>query len=562
MRKASLVLLLLAGSAARATVPSRFAVQGVLRNSTGQLQSMMVNVTTSLFDAQTSGNRLAGPFGPTAVMAQNGLFTLTIQDPNLQTELAPASQVWLEVTVGGDIFPRQLVTPQFFALLCGTADVAMSLPGVTVAGGNVGIGATTPASRLEIGGGGALQLDRPDGTQQFRMGYTANDTALRWSANAGSTLMALDASGNLGLGTATPAAKLHLLADAQVSAAMETFNSSATVGPSIFLDKGRGTFAAPLVVAGGDEIYRFWGRALNGTTMQNATVIGSLVDGTYAGGANIPGALFFMTSDGTSASPVERMRITSSGNVGIGTQYPGAKLHIQDDVNDAQAVVATYNSSSASTQSLLFLDRGRGSSASPASVVSGDSIYAIYGRGINGGSLHNTTLIGSFADAPVTGSAVPGAIFFATSDGNNQPAERMRITSAGRVGIGTSSPATALDLGGGCMTGTTCSDRNLKTDIRPLTPDGSALAKVMRLQGATFRWKADPKGKRAVGLIAQEVERVAPEVVSTSPADGQKGLSCTGVEALLIEALKDQERRIESQQRHIDALERALMDRR
>lgn len=131
---------------ARGDVPSQFSVQGVLRDSTGKLQSMMVNVTASLFDAQTAGNRLAGPFGPTAVMAVNGLFTLTIPDNNLLAELQPATQVWLEVAVGNDTFGRQLVTPEIYALMCSTAD---RIRGVEVA-------AQTPA---------AGQLLRFDGTR-------------------------------------------------------------------------------------------------------------------------------------------------------------------------------------------------------------------------------------------------------------------------------------------------------------------------------------------------------------------------------------------------------------
>src|SRR3954471_22233941 len=136
MRRAMVSLLV--ASSVYAAVPSAFSVQGVLRDSTGQLQTMAVTVTVSLFDAQSGGNKLAGPF-TSSVMATNGLFTYPITDANLQTELSSASQVWLEVTAGGDTFARQLVNPQLFALQCGTADVAKGLPNVTVSGGKVGI---------------------------------------------------------------------------------------------------------------------------------------------------------------------------------------------------------------------------------------------------------------------------------------------------------------------------------------------------------------------------------------------------------------------------------------
>jgi hypothetical protein len=118
------VLALSAAIQASAAVPSRFTVQGVLRNSQGQLQSMMVSVIASLWDAQSGGGRLGGPYGPTMLMAENGLFTIAFDDPALKSALAPAgvSEVWLEVTVGTDTLPRQLVTSQLFAMLASRAD--------------------------------------------------------------------------------------------------------------------------------------------------------------------------------------------------------------------------------------------------------------------------------------------------------------------------------------------------------------------------------------------------------------------------------------------------------
>src|SRR5205814_1464443 len=118
MRKSFVILALatLLATPAGANVPSQFSVQGVLRDGAGKLQSTMVNVTVSLYDAQTAGNKLAGPYGPFPIMATNGLFSVPIQDAMLKTELASATQVWMEVIVGNDTFARQLVAPQMFAL--------------------------------------------------------------------------------------------------------------------------------------------------------------------------------------------------------------------------------------------------------------------------------------------------------------------------------------------------------------------------------------------------------------------------------------------------------------
>jgi hypothetical protein len=127
MRKVVLCLfvLIMAAAPLHAGVPNTFSVQGVLRDNTGKLQSMMVSVTVNLWDAQMMGNQLGGPYQQT-VMATNGLFTLAITDPQILTKIGSSStgQVWLEVIVGNDTFPRQLATPGMFSLMCAQADSA------------------------------------------------------------------------------------------------------------------------------------------------------------------------------------------------------------------------------------------------------------------------------------------------------------------------------------------------------------------------------------------------------------------------------------------------------
>src|SRR5207248_345365 len=85
-----------------------------------------INVTVKLFDAQTGTNQLGPTFGPTSVMAENGLFTLTINAPSLMSDLA-SIQPWMEVSVGNDTYPRQLVTPVIYAVMAAHADAADSL---------------------------------------------------------------------------------------------------------------------------------------------------------------------------------------------------------------------------------------------------------------------------------------------------------------------------------------------------------------------------------------------------------------------------------------------------
>jgi hypothetical protein len=109
------------------------------------------------------------------------------------------------------------------------------------------------------------------------------------------------------------------------------------------------------------------------------------------------------------------------------------------------------------------------------------------------------------------------------------------------------------------MTGSICSDARLKEDLEPLPEDGGYLAKVLKLQGASFRWKNLPGDKRYFGLVAQDVERVIPEVVMTSDSnENQKGLSCTGLDAILVEAIKEQQVQIQTLQAELEGLKAQL----
>ena len=81
------------------------------------------------------------------------------------------------------------------------------------------------------------------------------------------------------------------------------------------------------------------------------------------------------------------------------------------------------------------------------------------------------------------------------------------------------------------------SDSNLKRDLRTI-PD--ALAKVRALTGYTFeRVPETVGGRRFMGLLAQDVREVAPELVSEDPSDGHLVLAYGNVSALLVEAVKE-----------------------
>ncbi len=91
------------------------------------------------------------------------------------------------------------------------------------------------------------------------------------------------------------------------------------------------------------------------------------------------------------------------------------------------------------------------------------------------------------------------------------------------------------------------SDRALKTNIQPLT---NSLDKVLQLNGVSFNWKST--GEKSIGLIAQDVEKILPELVSGT--EGSKGIVYGNIVALLIEAVKEQQKQIDELKSQIQEL--------
>ena len=101
------------------------------------------------------------------------------------------------------------------------------------------------------------------------------------------------------------------------------------------------------------------------------------------------------------------------------------------------------------------------------------------------------------------------------------------------------------------------SDERWKKNI---TPFEESLDKVNQLQGVSYEWKVDEypdqgftEGKQ-IGLIAQDVEKLIPEIVHTND-NGYKSISYEKLTAVLVEAIKAQQAQIEDLKARISALD-------
>src|SRR5205085_1425583 len=118
----------------------------------------------------------------------------------------------------------------------------------------------------------------------------------------------------------------------------------------------------------------------------------------------------------------------------------------------------------------------------------------------------------------------------------NNP-ERIRITASGAVGIGTNNPTSTLTVGGSGI---------------------YKAASTFAVWGVRYDWKQSefpdynfPEGKQ-IGFIAQEVEKVLPELVNTD-ANGYKSVAYANVAPVLVEAVKTQQKQMDALKKDNDA---------
>jgi len=140
---------------------------------------------------------------------------------------------------------------------------------------------------------------------------------------------------------------------------------------------------------------------------------------------------------------------------------------------------------------------------------------------------------------------------------------RLFIGAGGNVGIGTGNPNFRLDVRGTIGNNATQyhSDERWKKKIHTIS---QALDKVSQLRGVRFEWRIDQfkemnftAGKQ-IGVIAQEIEEVVPEIVS-SDQQGFKSVDYAKLTALLIEAVKELKDENKAMRNRIETLEEKMI---
>lgn len=201
--------------------------------------------------------------------------------------------------------------------------------------------------------------------------------------------------------------------------------------------------------------------------------------------------------------------------------------------------------------------------------INGGGTNVILGHGA-GGNIDiesSNVLLGAYSNT--TGNVYNGvAIGFEATVAQNDAIILGSTTNGNvRVGIGTNAPAEKLHVVGnatisGVMTAVTVtetSDERLKENIEPLNIN-KVLEALDAINTYQYTWKADSAStaKRIqYGVIAQEVERILPNIVHTD-AKGFKSVNYTALIPFLLEAIKSQQQKIEELQKSNDGLQSLL----
>ena len=422
-----------------------------------------------------------------------------------------------------------------------------AVPRVTIdQSGYLGVGTQSPVSMLQVGGSALSQASwTTQGSHLYIPGVTSTDTtgsgtiAARTVASIGTHTFAASSSetitnastmylagapsagtnvtitnplalhvgagnsafmGNVGIGTTSPNSPLQVQgniasigsqASTTVSVTNDNGTSSAGNYPKISVTNFKGTSsgfpqmtltnyggsgASPSAVAAGDILGNISVGGANGSGYNVNS--GAQINFTAYDAFSTTDAatdISFLTAPTGSVSPATVMTISHTGAVGINSTSPTTKLYIANS--------STY---SPSTNALGAM-----------------TVQGSFGGGI-------ILQDGTYSGVIYTNNNGANLVFAAGGTSTGSPSASMNISSAGNLVV-----SGCVAYNGG-TSGTCLSDRRLKKDIRPFD---LGLDKVLGLNPVFYKYNGlggnDADTKDRLGVIAQEVEKVAPELVET-----------------------------------------------
>jgi hypothetical protein len=358
------------------------------------------------------------------------------------------------------------------------------------------------------------QLNLPAGTTRLQdmsmesLAASAYGSDL-WTLGVGNTIYRDASGGYFGMGTSSPDTRVEVIGDMMVSSSTTAPGDKLIVTGSGNVGIGTSTPARALDIQRASQ--------LSQVGINNATYI----DGS-SGGISRLSHNAYVTAGGAWAIPnagskSSLLQLYQSGAFDVyGTRTAGAADWVQMIVATPRIATDDYSSDISLRGAVWMRDIVRG-------LDTGIVIYPYHTPGVAAGTAFVVQDMGS---------------------GTRRP---LQIYSEGVTFVATAGHTCWITpWGGGGNSGIACSsDERLKTDVKDLE---SSLEKILRLRGISFLWKEQPKPglyvdrvtTRGIGFIAQEVEKIVPELVSHDKSkDKFKSINYTNFVPLIVNAIHE-----------------------
>ena len=269
-------------------------------------------------------------------------------------------------------------------------------------GGNLGVGIASPLAKFQVNGGTAITLAGATGfgvfgaTTAYHLAIDSTQIQTKSNATTAANLALNPLGGNVGIGVATPNAKVHVDGGSAVTLAGAT---------------GFGIFGAS---AGAHT-------AISTTQIQ---------------------------AKGSATTSADLLINPLGGNVGIGTGSiaPASSLEvISTSPTNRGITISQYTTDS--INSAVITRKSRGTQAVPSAILSGDQLGIFATQGYDGATYGTGAYVLAVADENWTGTAHGTTLrFITTTNTTTTNGERMRIDHNGNIGINSTSPGAKLEV--------------------------------------------------------------------------------------------------------------------
>ena len=392
----------------------------------------------------------------------------------------------------------------------------------------VGIGTTNPQYKLHVVGD--TNISGPIYATGFYLNGSelVDPTVSYWNISGSNIYRNI---GNVGIGTSVPTVKLDVLGNTNINGLLSVSNSASA---SRFISTVS-TGTAPFTVSSTTQVSNLNASLLAGKSAPNGDIVGTSDSQTLTNKTlTNPRIATILNGAFTITVPSVNGSLVSTGSTGVVTSNMISDLTIlnSDVATNAGITYGKLNLSNSIVGSDIAAGAGitYGKLTLTGSIVNADIAP---NAGITTSKLDQYTISGT----PL-GSNLATLTFGTYLTGTSYNGSAGITIATNATSSNTASTLVARDANGDFSTGTiTCTDLNSTSDLdlkKEVSTFDNALSTITQLRGVNFTWKQTDKP--SIGVIAQELEQVLPQLVSN---EENKSVNYNGLIGVLIEAIKE-----------------------